>query len=105
MSCNLFGPANPIRYACVWYSEWRLSEPVSLVVILLNSVILALYDYSDREIKTISNQRWIVINHILTGLFGLEAIVKIIAVGFCGHPKSYIRNTWHILDLVMIILG
>jgi hypothetical protein len=75
------------------------------MVILVNSVVLALYDYGDREVNTEHNQGLTVIGHVLTGLFGLEAIVKIIAVGFCSHSKSYVRNTWNILDFVMVILG
>lgn len=36
-------------------------------------------------------------------LFGIEAIIKIIAFGFIGDDFSYLRNSWNILDFIILI--
>lgn len=38
-------------------------------------------------------------------LFLIEAIIKIIAMGFVGHPHAYIRDPWNVMDFVIVITG
>jgi hypothetical protein len=38
-------------------------------------------------------------------IFTLEAMIKILAVGFaCGH-KAYLKESWNILDFIIVIAG
>lgn len=47
----------------------------------------------------------IIIDYILTAIFSVEAILKLVAFGFafCGST-SYIRNSWNILDLIVVTI-
>lgn len=40
-----------------------------------------------------------------TILFAIEAIIKIIALGFVFHKQAYLRSYWNILDLIIVITG
>ena len=51
----------------------------------MNAGCLAIYDYNDRESATRHNQTLDVISDILTSLFLMESIIKIIAMGFVVH--------------------
>ncbi len=55
------------------------------IVILLNSVSLSLYDYSDRDSETRFNQILDLVNVIFTAIFIIESALKIVAKGFVLH--------------------
>ena len=76
-----------------------------VVIIMINSIILALYDYRDRDSTTHLNQVLDKLNMSITVLFIVEAGLKIIAKGFFMHHESYMRNGWNIIDLVVVISG
>ena len=67
-------------------------------IIILNSVNLAIYDYSDRDSLTSYNKVLNILNEIFTFIFLAESIIKILAMGFIMHEKSYLRDGWNILD-------
>ena len=75
------------------------------MAILLNSICLALYDYTDRESNSKKNNILELINQSFTGLFMLEALVKIIAMGFIVGSKSYLREAWNFIDFIIVIAG
>jgi hypothetical protein len=62
-----------------------------------------MYDYKDREGKN----EWNRILNDLSSAFGLlylaEAIIKIIALGFVGHPYAYLRDLWNTADFLIVI--
>ena len=69
------------------------------------SVALALYDYGDRDNNTQWNQ---IINSIKLAIiiiFGIEAIIRIIALGLIIHPNSYLRSGWNVIDICIFFLG
>ncbi len=74
-------------------------------MILLNSITLAVYDYSDRDSTTSYNQRLDTIGRVLTIIFIIEAILKIMAYGLILHENSYLRIGWNLIDLVVVITG
>ncbi len=80
-------------------------ESLMVVVIILNSLSLSLYDYSDRDSNTQFNQILDLTNVIFTGVFIFEASVKIIARGLVFHPDSYLRNGWNLIDSVVVVSG
>ncbi len=83
----------------------RYWETFILSLVLANSVVLALYDYTDRDFNT----KWSIVLHYLdlgfTVMYVLEAIIRIVAVGFVSHRESYLRSGWHFIDLFIIIVG
>jgi len=38
-------------------------------------------------------------------IFTAEAIIKITAYGFVMHPGAYLRNSWNIIDFVIVVVG
>jgi hypothetical protein len=44
-------------------------------------------------------------NLIFTFIYLAEAILKIIALGFVRHKKSYLREAWNCIDLIVVVFG
>jgi hypothetical protein len=64
-----------------------------------------LYDYSDREGLTLYN---IVLNRISSCfaiLFLIEAVFKILAMGFLFHKFAYLRDPWNFIDFAIVVTG
>ena len=40
-----------------------------------------------------------------TIVFTIEAMIKIIAMGFVMDPKTYLRNGWNVLDFAIVVIG
>jgi voltage-dependent calcium channel L type alpha-1C len=76
-----------------------------VVVILMNSLSLSLYDYNDRDSDSKFNQILDLTNVIFTGVFIFEASIKIIARGLIFHPESYLKNGWNLIDSVVVVSG
>lgn len=74
-------------------------------MILLNSLVLVLYDYSDRDSLTYKNQILDIAGSVFTCIFTLECFLKILAQGLILHKKSYLRDGWNCIDFVVVISG
>jgi flagellar motor component MotA len=47
-----------------------------------------------------------IIDYILTSIFCLEGITKIVAFGFIFNgPDSYLRETWNVIDFIIILIS
>ena len=104
-SLFLFDERNPLRRVCVWLIEWKWFDRFIMLAILVNSLCLSVYDYSDRNADSFYNRvlNWVGI--AFTVLFMLEASAKIFAMGFIFHRYSYLRDGWNFLDFVIVITG
>ena len=71
-----------------------------LIVIMVNCFFLAL----DQEVEMITKNSQI-IDNVFLGIYTMEMILKIIALGFFMRPHSYLRDNWNDLDFVVVILG
>lgn len=76
----LIGSKHNFRYTTFRFFEWFI-----LFVIFLNSIVLALYDYTDRESITLHNQIIDRLNSFFTVIYALEAVFKILAYGLVLH--------------------
>jgi hypothetical protein len=76
-----------------------------ILLILANSSLLALYDFSDRDSRTLYNWNIDLGGQIITFLFLIEATIKIIAMGFIFHPFAYIRDWWNAIDFIIVVTG
>ena len=66
---------------------------------------MAMFDYSDpKKLKT-NNQIIEWINRIMTIIFTLEAMLKIIAMGFAFGKNAYLRDYWNIIDFAIVLTG
>lgn len=84
---------------------YRYFDYIILTFIFLNSIVLALYDYKDRDSKTRYNQILNYLSSFFSLMFLCEAIIKIIALGLIGSKNSYLRDLWNVMDLVIAITG
>ena len=76
-----------------------------MLCILFNSIILGLYDYSDREGISLFNITLNSFSLTFTVIFFLEAALKIFAMGFILHKYSYLRDGWNVIDFLIVITG
>ncbi|KAL4477034.1 hypothetical protein ABPG72_011731 [Tetrahymena utriculariae] len=98
-------------YKKIWYTKvltnWvalsiinhPLFEVISLGVIIFNSILLSLDD------PTTNNDNNYQIDQALLIIYTVEMGLKIIALGFIFNKGAYLRDTWNIIDIVIIITG
>ena len=72
-------------------------------MIALNSLLLALDEpalqdpYQKETLKLMLN--------IISIIFVLECVVRIIVMGFYWGDKTYLKDPWNILDFMVVIMG
>ena len=73
-----------------------------LAIIILSSFQLALDNPLDNPNTSIADVL-LHVDYVLTGIFAIEVILKVISYGFimCGS-KSYMKNYWNLLDIVVV---
>ena len=80
-------------------------ENTVILLILINSIALAIYDYKDRDNLTDWNQALEQVGGVLTIMFTIEMLLKILAQGLIIHRNSYLRDAWNWLDFVVVVTG
>ena len=88
-----------VRYHidCRWFDRFIM------VCILLNSVTLGIYDYSDRDNTTNYNKVIDIIGNGFSLIFLIEALLKVLSQGFVISSKSYLRDSWNVLDFLIVL--
>jgi hypothetical protein len=79
-----------------------------MLVIVINSILLGMRDYKDRispEFDTNYNDTLDKVGIVLSIIFFIECICKIIAMGFVVHSKSYLRDSWNRLDFFVVAVS
>ena len=87
-------------------------DRVGLTAILLNSLILAMIDYSvvNNQGVPIDNGSWRNTLAVESDIyfiiyFTVEMILKVFALGFYGGDSSYMSDSWNWLDFIVVISG
>lgn len=104
-SCYCFGEHSSLRRNIVWLLCHPFFEGFIIFMILLNSLFLACYDYGDRENLSKWNKMIEKSGLIFTIVFSIEALFKIIAMGFISHRNSYLKDAWNWLDFSVVCIG
>eukprot|EP00347_Sterkiella_histriomuscorum_P013804 403363301 len=104
-SLFFFNDKSVFRKVAVWLIEWNWFDRFIMFCIFANSISLSMFDYTDRDAKTQYNQILNNIGDAFTFLFLFEALVKIFAMGFIIHKKSYLRDGWNVLDFFIVVTG
>ena len=78
-----------------------LFEYASLVVIIANSIVLTLEDPTDPDSG--STGFLATLDTIFLILYTIEMMLKIIGLGFILNKGSYLRESWNILDFVIVV--
>ena len=104
-SLYIFKSDGKIRRKVVWLTCWPWFDNFIIIMIAINSLLLAAIDYNDRDNKTSRNQFIEECGLVFTITFTLEAVIKIMAMGFCLHRNSYLRDPWNWLDFLVVCIG
>jgi hypothetical protein len=115
LSLNSFSPAHPLRKAAAVLVAHPWFEQLILALILISSVNLALDEPRVAECKLLPSNNpencialalWLKWSDIvITALFVLEMTAKIVALGFTNPKSAYLRNSWNVLDFVIVLIS
>ncbi|KAG7491953.1 hypothetical protein MATL_G00009230 [Megalops atlanticus] len=103
-SLYLFSPQNEFRVTCQKVIAHKMFDHVVLVFIFLNCITIAL---ERPDILPHSTERVFlsVSNYIFTVIFVAEMTVKVVALGFCNGPNSYLQSSWNVLDGLLVFVS
>jgi hypothetical protein len=100
---------SPIRKAFVWLATWSYFDSFITFVILINSIMLGIKDYQIRLDGETYVSEWNknldYVGYGLSGIFLIECLVKIIALGMFMHKNSYLRDAWNWLDFFVVLVS
>ncbi|XP_035378021.1 voltage-dependent L-type calcium channel subunit alpha-1C isoform X12 [Electrophorus electricus] len=96
----IFSHTNKFRVLCHKIVNHNIFTNLILFFILLSSVSLAAEDPVKSD--SFRNQILGYADHVFTGLFTIEIILKMTAYGAFLHKGSFCRNYFNILDLVVV---
>ncbi|CAI2378686.1 unnamed protein product [Moneuplotes crassus] len=102
-SCFFFKKQNFLRKLCIRLIFWKPFDWFIIFLIIVNSLMLGMMDYTDKENTSWRNKIVDRSEPIFMVLFTLECIIKIIAMGFVGGKSTYMRDPWNWLDFLVVI--
>ena len=76
-------------------------ESISIGVIVANCFFLALDDPTSSTPNPVMDMS----DYVFQGLYTAEMLLKIFGMGFFWNRGSYLRDTWNILDFVIVVSG
>ena len=113
-SLGIFSTQSQFRQKVVWLVEWKWFDRFILACIVINSIILAMQDYQDpgdvadlqgHYRRNFRNQLVEDSELVFGIIFTIEAMLKIIAMGFFFETGTYLRDAWNCLDFVVVVVG
>ncbi|KAF0724290.1 hypothetical protein Ae201684P_003319 [Aphanomyces euteiches] len=101
---------HPIRRLCIKIVTWKWFDRLIVSCVIFNTVILALTDYTHAWEDGPNGTIWIngfidKCNTISFYIFLIEALLKIIAMGFCFGKNAYMSEGWNRLDFIIVTSG
>lgn len=101
-SCFIFSPENKIRLKVRSLVKHPYFENFIYYLIALNSLLLAL-DEPNLDKESYVKHTIDVMVTIISIAFIIEALLKIIAMGFVCGKHAYLRDSWNILDFIIVM--
>jgi hypothetical protein len=104
-SLYLMTPEHPLRKFSVTVVGHEHFDNVILFLIVFSTFMLILESpLNDPKSTMMDNLYYIDI--VVTILFTLELILKVIVLGFLlNGPESYIKNPWNIMDFIIVTIS
>eukprot|EP00750_Incisomonas_marina_P023877 INCI5064.11.p1 GENE.INCI5064.11~~INCI5064.11.p1 ORF type:complete len:1600 (-),score=279.45 INCI5064.11:3730-8529(-) len=100
----LFKSDCPARVAIFNIIKHDVFDKFILTVILGGAILLAwetpLWDPDSPVFEGVQ-----IATYTINGIFIVEMVMKIVALGFVLHPGSYLRSPWNCLDFVIVIIS
>jgi hypothetical protein len=87
-----------INLAAKAITEHKAFEATTITVILLNSITLAAEDPNAEETTPFAQK----VEDTFLVLYTIEMVLKILALGFLLNQGAYLRDSWNILDFVIV---
>ncbi|KAI9029793.1 Ion transport protein-domain-containing protein [Phycomyces nitens] len=115
-SLFIFSQHSKIRYFCkrlVGNNNDGKSERKNLfnwlimACVALSIMMVILDEPSTRKLRedSMAQSAFYIIDYILSLIFVLEIVIRVIADGLFLAPRSYLRNAWNILDFSVVIFN
>ncbi|KAF0698592.1 hypothetical protein As57867_010746, partial [Aphanomyces stellatus] len=103
-------PRSRLRRFCRRIILWRWFDRFIVAVVIFNTVILGLTDYTDAWKEGPNGTIWInrfieKCNGISFYIFLVECVLKIVAMGLWTSPHAYLREGWNRLDFIIVLSG
>ncbi|KAK1160338.1 sodium channel protein type 4 subunit alpha B-like [Acipenser oxyrinchus oxyrinchus] len=95
-ACYLLSPFNPIRRGAIKILIHSLFSLIIMVTILTNCVFMAMSDPPSWSKN---------VEYVFTGIYTFEALVKILARGFCIGNFTFLQDPWNWLDFCVISMA
>jgi hypothetical protein len=102
-SLYLFYHKTTTRRVLVGIAEAKAFDLFILLLILINSAGMIMYDYKDRSNQCRYNQLLERMMNVTTYLFICEAVIKILAQGFWFHKNAYLCDLWNCIDFFVVV--
>ncbi len=102
--CCLY-KGNFIRDKAVQICCWPAFDNFIVLMIFINSIFMAVYEYNDRNNLGPTNRFLEKAGHVFNITFIIECAIKITAMGFIHHKNSYLRDTWNWLDFAVVMVS
>eukprot|EP01028_Stygiella_incarcerata_P002857 TRINITY_DN1544_c0_g1_i1.p1 TRINITY_DN1544_c0_g1~~TRINITY_DN1544_c0_g1_i1.p1 ORF type:complete len:1709 (-),score=377.65 TRINITY_DN1544_c0_g1_i1:1118-6244(-) len=100
-SLCLFEETNPFRILLWRMIQSKAFEFFILFLILISCIALTLENPRNDPDSDLSKTLYIV-DIVLTICFAIEALMKIMALGFVFHETAYLRSGWNRLDFIIV---
>jgi len=97
----IFSATSGFRVWCNNTRNHRFFDPFILICIAISSICLAIEDPLDlnSSLNGILNY----FDQVFLAIFGVEMIIKWIALGLVGHKGAYMRDVWNLIDMTAVI--
>ncbi|KAF0715026.1 hypothetical protein As57867_003592, partial [Aphanomyces stellatus] len=101
---------HPIRKLCIRIVTFKWFDRFIVFVVIFNTVILGMTDYTDAWKEGPNGTIWInrfieKCNGISFYIFLGECIFKVVAKGFCFGDNAYLSEGWNRLDFIIVLSG
>lgn len=104
-SLFLFSKENCLRKVCYNIVKHELYDSLVLLLIGISTILLTLDNPNMDEQGELARVLGI-FDFVLTSLFTLECMINIVLFGFiCNGKYSYMRDSWNVMDLLIVIFS
>ena len=103
ISLGLLDNRTKFRWALVWLVTSKQFETFIISLIMINSIFLAIKDYTDVENLTPINKFVESAEPFFTYIFLCESVAKIIAFGWFLGNNTYLSDSWNWLDFIVVV--
>lgn len=104
-SLFIFSSTNSLRNFCFNFVKARWYDTGVLILIAVSTILLTL-DNPNSDAHGEMSYFLEISDYVLTTLFTLECLINIIVFGLIFNgTRSYVRDLWNLMDLIIVIFS